>query len=525
MTAESVSMNRSFVSVGGATALSRLLGFVRDMLLASVLGAGPVADAFFAAFRFPNLFRRLFAEGAFNAAFIPLFSKALQEGGEDAARDFARRVISWLIAALVVLTVLAEIFMPAVIAAFVPGFLDDPEKFDLTVLLTRICFPYLACMSLMAAYGGVLNGLRRFLAAAFAPVLLNVVLIGVLAGWVLWADAGTETAGIALSVGVLIGGVAQLALVVWGLARTGYLPRFVRPRFDAGVKRFWALAVPAILTGGITQINIFIGTIIASSGASAISYLYYADRLYQLPLGVIGIAIGVVLLPELSRHLTGGRAAEAASAQNQALFAALVLTVPAALALTVIAEPVIRVLFERGAFGAEATARTAAALVMFACGLPAFVMIKVFQPGFFARQDTRTPTIFAAISAVVNIGLSLALFPSLAHVGIALATAIAAWVNTALLVAMLVRRKHFQPTAPQLRHAAIVLVAATVMAVALMVAAVPLDALLRPASGLATQIAGLAALVAIGGVVYFGILHFAGVQRLGRLADALRGRA
>lgn len=518
-------MNRNFASVGGATALSRVLGFIRDVLLASVLGAGPVADAFFAAFRFPNLFRRLFAEGAFNAAFIPLFSKALEEQGEDAGRDFARRIISWLIAALIVVTVLAEIFMPAVITAFVPGFLDDPAKFDLTVLLTRICFPYLACMSVMAAYGGVLNGLKRFLAAAFAPVLLNAVLIGVLAGWVLWAETGTEAAGIAIAIGVLVAGFLQLALVAWGLARTAYLPAVTWPKFDADVRRFWVLALPAILTGGITQINIFVGTIIASQGDAAISYLYYADRLYQLPLGVIGIAIGVVLLPELSRHLKAGRNEQASAAQNQSLFMALLLTLPAALALTVIAEPIIRVLFERGAFTAEISAATAAALVMFGTGLPAFVLIKVFQPGFFAREDTRTPTVFAALSAAANIALSLAFFPALQHVGIALATSLAAWLNAVLLAFTLIRRGHFQPTAPQLRRTATLVIAATVMAVVLMIAAVPLEASFRPEAGLVAQAIALTVLVAVGAAVYFAILHFTGAQRFGRLVAAFTRRA
>lgn len=513
---------RNFASVGGATALSRVLGFARDVLLAAVLGAGPVADAFFAAFRFPNLFRRLFAEGAFNAAFVPLFARALEQEGEDAAREFSRRIISWLIAALLVLTVLAEISMPAVVAAFVPGFLVDPEKFDLTVLLTRICFPYLACMSLMAAYGGILNGLRRFLAAALAPVLLNVVLLAVLIGWILWAEAGTEDAGIALAAGVLVGGIVQLALVAWGLARSGHLPAMGWPRFGPEVRRFWALALPAILTGGITQINIFIGTIIASQGPSAISYLYYADRLYQLPLGVVGIAIGVVLLPELSRHLKGGREAEAAAAQNQSLFVSLLLTLPASLALIVIAEPIIRVLFERAAFDAAATSATAAALVAFGAGLPAFVMIKVFQPAFFAREDTRTPTLFAGISALVNVGLSLLLFPLYAHVGIALATTVAGWTNLALLAVTLIRRRQFQPTAPQLRSYANLVIAATVMAVVLMVAAVPLYPVLRPESTLQAQIAALAVLVLVGAASYFAVTHFTGAQRLGSLFSVFR---
>ncbi|WP_029041025.1 murein biosynthesis integral membrane protein MurJ [Cucumibacter marinus] len=518
-----MSMLRNFANVGGATLVSRVLGFVRDMLMAAALGTGPVADAFFAAFRFPNLFRRLFAEGAFNAAFVPLFSKALEQGGEEPARQFAREIISWLIAFLLVLTVLAEIFMPWLLVPFVPGFLDDPEIFDLTVLLTRICFPYLACMSLMAAYGAMLNGLRKFFIAAIAPALLNVVLIIALGLLVLWAESGAADTAIWVSVGVIVGGVAQLALVAWGLSRTGYFPGLVFPRFNRNVARFWVLALPAILTGGITQINIFVGTIIASIQPSAISYLYYADRLYQLPLGIIGIAIGIVLLPELSRHLKGGRLDDARRAQDQSLLFALLLTVPAAVALAVIAGPVISVLFERGAFDAGATRQTAAALMAFSFGLPGFVLVKVFQPGFFAREDTATPTLFAAISAGVNIALSVILFPQFAHVGIAIATSIAAWVNVVLLATRLAARGQFTVTGRQWRRYGLLLVSAAIMGLAVWAIAMPLGPFLETGAGLFIRILALGALVIAGIGFYLVPIHLTGVQRIDRLiADLTR---
>lgn len=515
-----MSLYRNFINVGAMTLLSRLLGFVRDVLMAWVLGTGLAADAFVAAFRFPNLFRRLFAEGAFNAAFIPLFSGALEEKGSDAARDLAARIISWLIVIILILTVLAEIFMPYVLIPFVPGFLDDPEKFELAVFLTRICFPYLACMSLMAAYGGILNGLGKFLAAAFAPVLLNVVLVAVLAILIVVAPGDPENAAMWVAIGTALGGIAQLTLVTWAVRKTGFLPRFSMPKFDPDVRRFWLLALPAIATGGITQINIFIGTIIASGAASAMSYLYYADRLYQLPLGIIGIAIGIVLLPALSRHVKAGRDADARTAMHQSLLFAMLLSLPAAAGLIALAEPIIRLLFERGAFSALSTTQTATALVAFACGLPAFVLIKVFQPGFFAREDTMTPTIFAGISVVVNIGLSLLLFASLQHIGIAIATSVSAWINASLLALTLTRRGHFAMSGQQWRQHGAMVGASTILALALWGVAIFATPVLAGAHGFLLQAITLVGAITIGAIAYFAILHFTGVQRLGDFARA-----
>lgn len=513
---------RNFLNVGAMTLLSRLLGFVRDMLLATVLGTGMAADAFVAAFRFPNLFRRLFAEGAFNAAFIPLFSGALEKMGEDEARAMAGRIISWLIVFLTIITVLAEIFMPYVLIPFVPGFLDDPEKFDLAVLLTRICFPYLACMSLMAAYGGILNGLGKFLVAAFAPVLLNIVLVIVLVALILGAPENPETAAIWVASGTLIGGIAQLALVTWAVRSTGFLPSFKLPRMSSDVRRFWLLALPAIATGGITQINIFIGTIIASGAASAMSYLYYADRLYQLPLGIIGIAIGVVLLPELARHLKAGRDTEADTAMQQSLLFAMLLSLPAAAGLMALAKPIIGLLFERGAFTALATAQTAEALVAFSFGLPAFVLIKVFQPGFFAREDTMTPTIFAGISVALNIILSLLLFPSLVHVGIAIATSVSAWVNAILLAGTLARRGHFRLSASAWRQQATIVVISVALAASLWAVNQMFEPLLSGADGLLWQALSLLGLVSFGAIAYFALIHITGAQHLGQLVKSMR---
>ena len=517
-----MTLYRSFLSVGALTLLSRIVGFVRDALMAAVLGTGPAADAFFAAFRFPNLFRRLFAEGAFNTAFVPMFSGALERDGPASAKHLAARIMAWLVVLLVAITVLAEIFMPWVLLPFVPGFAGDQEKYDLTVLLTRILFPYLACMSLMAAYGAILNSLSRYFAAAFAPVVLNIVNIAVLIPLVTFAVQDPANAAVWVAWATIVGGLAQLALVWWAVRRAGFLPRLQLPRLDPEVRRFWVLAVPAILTGGITQINLFIGTIIASGAESAISYLYYADRLYQLPLGIIGIAIGTVLLPELAKHLKGGRDRQAHEAQEQSLLLAMLLSVPAATALIALAVPIVRVLFERGAFDAVATIATANALIAFAAGLPAFVLIRVLQPGFFAREDTATPTVFAGLSAIANVALSIALFPSLAHVGIAIATSASAWLNALLLGYWLHRRAHFPLTAALWRQHSLIVAIAIAMALLLVGLIWPLWGIFAAGGSLLLQLVALAALIGSGLVFYFALVHLSGVQPLGMLLKRLR---
>ena len=519
-----MSLFRNFVSVGAWTLVSRIAGFARDALMAAVLGTGPAADAFFAAFRFPNLFRRLFAEGAFNTAFVPMFSGALEREGAEGAKLLAARIMSWLVAMLVVVTVLVEMFMPQIMLAFVPGFVDDAEKFGLTVLLTRLMFPYLACMSLMAAYGAILNTLGRFTAAAFAPVLLNIVNIAVMIPLATFWVQAPARATIWVALATMAGGIAQFWLLWVAIGRSGFRPAFRLPRLDPDVRRFWVLAVPAILSGGITQINIFVGTIIASGADNAIAVLSYADRLYQLPLGIIGIAIGTVLLPELSRHLTGGREAEARASQDQALFVAMLLAMPAAIALIALAEPIVRVLFERGAFDALATRQTAEALVAFAAGIPAYVLIRVLQPGFFAREDTLTPTIFAGVSVATNIALSLLLFPAYRHVGIAIATASAAWVNVLLLAGMLALRRHFALTAPQWRAQAAIVAISLVMGAALYLLSGAGAGHLASGVPLWRQAGVLFVLIAFGVATYFTLVHVTGTQRLGQLVRRLRRR-
>jgi len=516
-----VSLYRNFLNVGGLTLLSRVFGFVRDALMAAVLGISPVSDAFNAAFRFPNLFRRLFAEGAFNTAFVPMFASALETEGPDGAKALAGRIMSWLVAAILVVTVLVEVFAEQVMVPFVPGFLDDPEKFGLTVFLTRIMFPYLACMSLMAAYAAILNSLNRFFAAAFAPVVLNIVNIGALIPLALLTLEDRDTA-FWVAIATMLGGIAQLALVYAAIRRAGFVPRIGWPRLDAEVRRFWILAVPAIVAGGITQINIFVGTVIASGADEVMSIIYNADRLYQLPLGIIGIAIGTVLLPELSRHIGAGREDEARQSQSQSLFLSMLLSMPAAGALIALALPVVRVLFERGAFEPSDSENVAQALVAFATGIPAYVLIRVLQPGFFSRKDTATPTWFAGVSLLVNVVLSLLLFGSLRHVGIALATSIAAWVNVGLLAFFLARRGHFRLTAAEWRQQGMIALLTAAMAGGLYGAVLLLGPVFDPGYFFPVQALALLVLCVAGAGGYFALLHLTGVQPLGPLLRRFR---
>ena len=508
---------KAFATVGGLSMVSRVFGFLRDILIAAVLGTGMVADAFVVAFRIPNLFRRLFAEGAFNSAFVPLFAKRLETDGALSARTFAEEAMSGLFALLLLVTAIAQIAMPWLVLGLAVGFADNPEKLDLATSLTRIAFPYLACMSLVALLSGVLNSLHRYMAAAAAPIVLNLVLCSVLL-YANWQGYDQRASGYILVWGVAAAGLLQLAMLWLAAKRAGFALRLRLPRLTEGVRRLVTLGVPGLIAGGITQINIVVGTIIASLEASAVSYLYYADRLYQLPLGIVGVAIGVVLLPDLSRHLGAGDRVSAMDSQNRSMELALLLTVPAAVALLVVAEPIIRVLFERGAFAAADTRATAHALAAYAIGLPAFVLIKVLQPGFFAREDTKTPMRFAGVNLILNAGGSLLLFfvfkaaGLMPHVGIALATSIAAWVNALMLWVTLRRRGDFEVDRRLARNVPLIALASVLMGACVYAVATYCDALLRAPSGLLVQMTTLAALVLAGVIVFAMVILATGVM-------------
>lgn len=493
---------RSITTIGGYTLISRLLGFVRDVLFAAVLGAGPVADAFFVAFKFPNLFRRLFAEGAFAAAFVPMFSGFLATEGERPARRFAEESFAALLAVLLVFVCVVEIAMPWAMMAIAPGFRADPGKFALAVELTRITLPYLLFISLVALMGAVLNAYDKFAAAASAPVVLNLVLIGAALGWQLLGDAPA----VALAWGIAVAGIAQFIWVGVALSRHGFPLALRPPRLTPAVRRLLRLMLPVAFGAGIYQINVVVDVVIASFLPSgAISYLYYADRVNQLPLGVIGIAIATALLPLMSRQIRAGNEAEAQESQARAIELAAFLTLPAAFALIAAAGPIVAGLFGRGLFGTGAQEATAMALAAYAIGLPAHILVKVLATAFFAREDTSTPVKVGVIALVANVVFNLALMGPLAHVGIALATSISAWINAGLLAWLLHREERLRVDARLRRKMPRIVLAGVAMAGA--VWAVVLSLPNAPSWPEPERFAFLAALVG-GGMALYGVLAF-----------------
>ena len=504
---------RGFLTVGGWTLASRILGFVRDAWIAAALGTGPVAQAFIVAFALPNMFRRFFAEGAFNMAFVPMFSKKL-EGGED-AEGFARDAMAGLATVVLALTLLAQVFMPGLVWLMASGYAGD-ERFGLTVIFGRIAFPYILFISLAALASGVLNATGRFAAAAAAPVLLNVLFIGTLflapvAGW----DIGT-----ALIWTVPLAGVAQFALVWLAAARAGIrlIPRL--PRLTPELKRLAIIAAPAMLAGGVVQVNLLIGRQVASYYDSAVAWLYNADRLYQLPLGVVAIAIGVVLLPDLSRRLKAGDDEGGRHSLSRALEFALMLTVPAAVALVVIPIPLVSVLFERGKFGPDDTAATALAVAVYGAGLPAFVLQKVLQPLYFAREDTRRPFWFAVWAMVINAAIAVGLAPVIGYIAAALATTVAGWAMVGLLWLGARRMGPAARADDRFRRRWPRIVAASAIMGACLVAA---EVVLGPALGLPFwRYLALAVLVGVGILSYFGTGAMIGAFRLSDITGNMR---
>jgi putative peptidoglycan lipid II flippase len=488
-------------TVGGLTLLSRLTGFARDIVLAAVLGAGPIADAFFVALRLPNHFRAIFAEGAFNAAFVPAYARIRQQGGPDPAKLFADRVFTLLFVTELVLLVIALVFTPAVISALAPGFSDDPGRFALAVDLTRITFPYLLLVSLVTLYGGILNALARFAAAAAAPVLLNLSMIATLATAVFF-----PTPGHAAAWGVLIAGFLEVALVGGDALRQGVMTVFRWPQWDDDVRRFFKALVPATVGSAGVQIALFADTIIASFlAAGALSALYYADRLNQLPIGVIGIAVGTVLLPEMASRIAAGDEPGARRAQDRAIELTLLLSIPCVVAFLLVPELIMRALFMRGKFSAADATAAGQTLAAYALGLLPFVLIRSVTATFLARGDTATPVKASLTAAAVNVGFKFLLMGSLAQVGLALATSIGAWLNLALVLWFAVRRGLFAFT-PGLRSAMAKLgVAGLALAIALWLAHGPAARLFAAWSSGRDE-STLAVLAVIGAVVYGGIV-------------------
>ena len=490
---------RRVATVGGYTMVSRVLGFLREILTASALGAGYTSDAFFVALRLPNLFRTLFAEGAFSAAFVPLFSGMVAKEGRATAMRFAQDTFSALLLALIVFLILGEIFTPAILHVVAPGFDADPAHFRLTVALTRITFPYLVFISLASFQGGLLNAVDKFAATAATSILLNLFLITAL--------MHHPVTGQVLCWAVTAAGVAQCLWLAWACRREGLRLGLPRLHVTPELRRLMRIMLPGIFGAGATQINLAVSTAIASlAPVGSVSYLAYADRLNQLPLGVVGVAVATAILPTLSRHIRKGEDSAALHTQNRGLELALLLTLPAAIALLLESHAILHVLFQRGHFGPHQVAEVAPTLSAYAFGLPAFVLIKVVVTGFLARQDTLTPVKVAVATMVANLILTvtLGLYSGLAHVGIALATSTAGWINALSLIAISAHRGHFSLDARCRRSLPRILLSAIGMGGALLL----LEPVLQPildAHQLVVRLVALAALVG-GGMAAFAVL-------------------
>jgi putative peptidoglycan lipid II flippase len=458
-----MSLLRSSAVVAAFTLLSRIFGFLRDVVIANVMGAGMLSDAFFIAFKIPNFLRRLFAEGAFNAAFLPMFAGMLKVKDKDYAMRFASDVMSSLAVILLLLSMLIMAIMPWVIDVLAPGFRHQPELYELSVELSRITFPYLFFISLVSLLGGVLNSFDKFAAVAFAPVLLNVALVACLLG----LSPFVETPAHALSIGVFIAGILQLIWLVWMCKRHGSLPRFVRPEWNDEVRHMLKAFAPVAFGAGVIQVNQMIDIIFATYIDNAVSYLYYADRLYELPLGVIGIAVATALLPMLSRYIRAQETEAAAGIIEQALRFVALIGLPATVALVVLADPIVRTIYEHGEFGIKESEAVIPALIAYSCGLPAFLLIKIFASCFFAATDTKTPVKIAVICMLINLALNMLLIQFYAHVGLAIATSVAGWVNATLLGYFLYQQHIFRPSRAFIRYMLKLCMALAVMVAAL----------------------------------------------------------
>lgn len=498
---------RATGTIGGLTLISRILGMVRDMLMARFIGAGFASDAFLIAWRLPNLFRALFAEGAFAAVFVPMFNRTMAEADKDApgsgqaaAAAFAGQILSVLFPILLIFTAVMIAATGPVVWAMTGGFPDGgPAKFALASHLTQITFPYLALISLVSLLGGILNSLNRFWVNAAAPVLLNICMIVAILFFRGGNSAETaETQAIA----VTVSGALQLLWLIWSCRRAGVVLKLGRPRLSPPVVKLLKLIGPAALGAGAIQFNLLISTSLAARflPQGAVSYLYYADRLNQLPLGLIGIGVGTAILPALSRQIGSGNEWEAGNTQNRAMELALFLSFPAAVALFVSAVPIIRGVLQHGAFTAADTIGSAGALAAFAVGVPAYVLIKVLTPGFYARQDMKTPVRIAVFSMLFNLVGNLILIWPFGHVGVAISTAIAAWINVGLLYWTLHKREQLQMDARFRFKSVRIILASLVMAALLWV----LNPLLDPymAGGLMERIVALGLLCGGGALIY-----------------------
>ena len=512
-----MNLHKATGTIGGLTLVSRIAGFAREMLMSRVMGASWQADAFFVAFRLPNTFRRLFGEGAFSAGFVPLYAQRLQgENGEAEAKTFSEEVLGVFLPTLILFTVVFEIIMGPFVF-LISGYHNEPLA--LATFLTRVTFPYLLLISLVSLFSGILNSLARFTAAAFAPALLNLAMLCAL----IFVPVGGTTTAVALAIGVTLGGVLQLGLLLAASKRAGVVLKLRRPRMTPGVRQFVRVVVPATLGAGVYQISAFIDTFFLTRiGTGAMSYFNYADRLNQLPLGVIGAALGTAILPQVSRHVGANEPDKAAHVQGQAAELAMLLCLPAALALAVSALPLVSALFQGGRFTPEDARLTALTLSIVVLGLPAYVLVKVLTPGFYSRQDTATPVKIAALVLVATVVLNFLLIPPFGIAGLASAIAICSWLNCIMLYIVLHRRRHFRIEAWLANRVFRQLLACVGMAAALYGIRTLLPGWFSGSPG--HRITGVAALVGGGMAVYFPLVWLLGGTDREELRNLFRRR-
>ncbi|HWT11222.1 MAG TPA: murein biosynthesis integral membrane protein MurJ [Allosphingosinicella sp.] len=501
-----MSLIRATGTIGGFTMVSRIAGFARDMILARILGPGVASDSFLLAFTLPNIFRRLFAEGAFSAAFVPMFSRRLHgEGGRESAEEFSSHVLSVFIPLLIGFTALFELLMPGVIWLMASEYQDIPGKFELSVALSRITFPYIILISLVSLLAGIMNSLSRFAPGASFPIFLNLVLIVALfVGDRLRGGTGDdEVVAFTLAWGVAAGGLIQLLWMVFWIRKARIRLAIHRPKLTPEVKELGIIILPAVFGAGVYQINQLVQLFFVTRLPNgSLSYLNFADRLNQLPLGIIGIALGTAILPTLSRFIGSNNKEGADRLQSDAIEFAMLLTLPAAAALAVCAGPFVTAFFQGGRFNAADAAITANVMLALVAGLPAYVLIKVLTPAYFSRKDTKTPVYAAAAALILFVVFNILFVDRFGIVGLASATALGGWLNTLLLYAILVRRDHYRID-PKLGGRLLrQLVAAAAMVAGLLLLRSELQDYF--AGSIAARVAAIGALVIGGSVIYFG---------------------
>jgi putative peptidoglycan lipid II flippase len=519
-----MSFARDVTTVGTATLLSRLLGFLRDMGIAAVLGAGVLSDAYFAALQIPNLFRRLLAEGALNSAFVPAWLRIREERGADGARRFGEQVLGTMAIALGAIALLCVLFAPAIVRLLVPGFAAGGERFVLAVDFVRLSVPYIAIAGVVAVAASMLNAQGRVGAVAFAIVVFNAVFVAAFVVIIGLGGRASYVAGAAMSVAIVVAGLAQLATVGAALMRQEVRPRRLSARASPEVRHFFTRAIPGVVAGGVPQLKLMAGAMVASSSPAAVSWLYYANRLYELPLGVVSIAVAAVIVPAIAASVRKGESAATAGAQSRAFEIALGLALPSAAAFAVLAAPIAGGLFERGAFGPHDTAMVAAALAAISAGLPGHVLEKVLGAVSFAHEDTRTPMLTALAGLAAAVIGALILFPRYGHVGVAAAIAVSGWVGATTLAIVLARRGWLDLDAAARRRLPRIVLATAVMALAILGGRHLIATAFAASDTALVRILTLAVLVAGGLAVYLAAIEALGIARIAELRAAMRGR-